>query len=277
MVHHWRIEATANAGASWSRPTLTQRFVARHVVDAVRDGFADRLAGKVVHADRLRRARRLPFPPRILEIADQFLLLRIDGDHRLLLIEERRGGRVDVLELRVPIRMRRALLGFAQRLESVPERMQQMAHRRRTHVPALRRQGRGQLRAALAGPSQRRHGIAPRQRFHQQVQRLGHAGLRVFHVGTPGSGLANPFGQRHAARKLSPPMANRLPRQPGRRGHQAVPTGSNGGRFRGRPETPRPLIEQRGHRHELAHDGRFHVSVAFHRTGLRTDLCTLAS
>ena len=24
IFHHWRIEATANSGVSWSRPTLTQ-------------------------------------------------------------------------------------------------------------------------------------------------------------------------------------------------------------------------------------------------------------
>ena len=58
-------------------------FVARHVVDAVRNRLADRVAGKVVDAHPLGLAGRLPLAPAILEIADQFLLLRVDRDHRL--------------------------------------------------------------------------------------------------------------------------------------------------------------------------------------------------
>jgi hypothetical protein len=55
----------------------------------------------------LRLARGLPLPSADLEIADQFLLRRVDRDHRLPGGHER--GRGDVLELRIPIRMRRAI------------------------------------------------------------------------------------------------------------------------------------------------------------------------
>ena len=88
------------------------RFIPRHVVDATRNRFADRVPREIVDAHRFGGAGRLPFAARILEIPNQFLLLRVDRDHGLPATEQRRGGRADVLELRVPIRMRRALLGL---------------------------------------------------------------------------------------------------------------------------------------------------------------------
>ena len=51
-------------------------------------------------------AGRLLFAAGILEIPDQFLLPRVDGDHRLPATEKRYGGSADVLELRVAIRVR---------------------------------------------------------------------------------------------------------------------------------------------------------------------------
>jgi len=120
-------------------PHAHPRFVACHIVDPVRDGLADRVPGKVVHAHRLRRPGRLPFLARILEIADQFLLLRIDRDDRLLAPQQRRRRRVDVLELRVATRMRGPLAPFADRLETVAQLVEQTPHGGRTHAPAGRR------------------------------------------------------------------------------------------------------------------------------------------
>jgi hypothetical protein len=77
-----------------------------------------------VHLHVLRRLCRLPLAAGILERADQFLLLRVDGDDRLALPQERRRGRVDVLELGVAIGMLLPFAGFPQGLEPVAERMQ---------------------------------------------------------------------------------------------------------------------------------------------------------
>ena len=110
------------------------RFVARHVVDAVRDRLARRLAREVVHLHVLRRLRRLPLPAGVLEFPDQFLLLRVDGDHRLALLQEGRGRRVDVLELGVAIGMLLPFAGLPQRLETVAERVQQASDGARTHA-----------------------------------------------------------------------------------------------------------------------------------------------
>ena len=70
---------------------------------------------------RRRRALRLPFPPAILEVPYQLLLLRVDRDHRLPLGEKRVRGRIDVLELRVTVRVAGPLLTFTGRLQPVPQ------------------------------------------------------------------------------------------------------------------------------------------------------------
>ena len=195
----------------------------------------------------------------------------------MLALQERRGRRVDVLELRIAIRMRAALLGLAQRLEPVAERMQEMANGRGTHAPPLRRQRRGQLRTTLTRPSQRRHRITARQRLDQQIQRLRHARLGLLDVGTPRSGTANPPGGLHALRQLATPVPNRLPGQSRRRRHERVTAIADRHRFSRRPQATRPLIEHRRHDDKLPDDGGFHVGVAFHAPGLSTLLCTLAS
>ena len=72
-------------------------------------------------------ARRLPFPPAVLEVPDQLLLLRVDRDHRLAGGQMLVRGLVDVLELRVTVRMRGAFLPFARRLQPVAQAVQQPA------------------------------------------------------------------------------------------------------------------------------------------------------
>ena len=50
--------------------------------------------------------------------------------------QERRGRRVDVLELRVAIRMRGPLAALADRWQAVTPLVEQTSHGRGTHVPA---------------------------------------------------------------------------------------------------------------------------------------------
>jgi len=58
-----------------------------------------------VNPDLLGLALRLPFAPRILEIAYQFLLFRVHGDHRLTLFQITLCLAVDVFKLLIPVRM----------------------------------------------------------------------------------------------------------------------------------------------------------------------------
>ena len=104
-----------------AHPTL----VAGQVVDAVGNSFAHAFVGKVVDLDFLRLALRLPLLAGVLEFSDQFLLLRVDRDHRLVLFLKRQHLLVDVLELGITVRVRRALTRFTVGLQTVSSSLQQ--------------------------------------------------------------------------------------------------------------------------------------------------------
>ncbi len=65
-------------------------------------------------------------------LAHEFLLLRVDADHRIPRGQELRGCGVDMPELGVPIRVLRALFGLEHRLQPVPSLLEQPGHRRLT-------------------------------------------------------------------------------------------------------------------------------------------------
>ena len=77
--------------------------VGGQVVDAVRDGLAQLLVHEVVHVDPLRLAARMPFPPTVLEVADQLLLLGVHADHRVAAADVVAGLVVEVAELGVAV------------------------------------------------------------------------------------------------------------------------------------------------------------------------------
>jgi hypothetical protein len=55
------------------------------IVDAIRDRPAEFLDHEVMYAHLVRLAPRAPLPPGILEVADEFCLVRVDREHWLLL------------------------------------------------------------------------------------------------------------------------------------------------------------------------------------------------
>ena len=59
-----------------------EAVVGGDVVDAVRNRLADRVGGKVVNVYPLGLALWLPLAAAVLEVPDQLLLLRVDGDYR---------------------------------------------------------------------------------------------------------------------------------------------------------------------------------------------------
>ena len=95
LFHHCRIEASSELGRVVVTAHAHPRFVPRHVVDAVRDGLTDRVAGKIVNQRLLGRASRLPLRPAFLKSPTNSFFLGVDGDYRLLPPQERRSGRVD--------------------------------------------------------------------------------------------------------------------------------------------------------------------------------------
>jgi hypothetical protein len=140
---------------------------------------------EVVHAHFFRIASRTPFAAGVLEIADQFLLLRIDRNSRLVLGHGRLEGLVDEAELRVAVGVVGAFAGLAVGLQAELLFLQQLTDDRVADlVPEIAEFVREPAQA-LAGPTQRRHRIAARVGFDQRVQIVEQTGVR--------------FGQRFAS------------------------------------------------------------------------------
>src|SRR5665213_675822 len=140
------------------------------IIDAAGRGFAKHRVDKIVYPYFHRTAFLLPFLARVPEVADQFLFLGIHTDHRLSCFNRRLYLRVEVMELRIPIRMVCSLTRLADTLQTVALLCQQIADGTlRDRVSDLR-QLPSQLRRALARPAQTGLRIAPRHRIHQPIQ-----------------------------------------------------------------------------------------------------------
>ena len=100
----------------------------RPVVHSIRNRFAHSV-GKVVDVYRFRLALWLPLLTRILEFSHQFLLFRVHRDDRLPLPMKGPHLAVDILEMSIPVRVRRAFAGLAVGLQAIAAPLQQ--HERR--------------------------------------------------------------------------------------------------------------------------------------------------
>ena len=124
-------------------------------------------------------------------------------------------------EMRVAIGMLAALresssLGGCSRVHAAGARP------RSNSRPAGRRQRRGQLRATLTRPAQRRVRIALRERIHQALQRGGQAGLILFQIRSAGAGRRTRPGAAP-----SPPANSRRPSGSSRRHPVAADTSAS--------------------------------------------------
>lgn len=103
-------------------------FVVDHIVDAVRNGFAQLFVFEVMNANMLRLALGLPFLAAIVKIADELLLCRVHGDRRLPPFLKPLYLLVQVLKLCVAVRVLPALARFSRRLKAVADLPQQRSH-----------------------------------------------------------------------------------------------------------------------------------------------------
>jgi hypothetical protein len=90
-----------------------------------------------VHADRNGVSGGLPLSPGVLEIADEFLLFRVDRDHRRAARVVVLDALIDELELRVAIRMRSAFGGLVGGLEAVARARKRLCIRDRRQSLAI--------------------------------------------------------------------------------------------------------------------------------------------
>jgi hypothetical protein len=135
-------------------PDADPARVAGHVIDPVGRVATEFRDDEVIDPHRFRLPLRLPLPPGILEVPDQFLLLGIHRDDRLSGLQGGLDLGVDVLELGVPIRMALPLEGLAVSLETIARPVEEFGdHAMAGGVPHPL-QLLGQLADTLAGPPQ---------------------------------------------------------------------------------------------------------------------------
>ena len=140
------------------------------IIDAIGHRTTKFLDQEIVDPDRFRISLGAIFPAIVAEVADQFLLLGVDRDHRLLFCQSRTHLNVDVGELGVAVRMAVAFLGLAVALQAVARRVEQLGHQGAARLVPLLLQCFGQSSHGFAGPPQRRFRIPSRRRFDQRLE-----------------------------------------------------------------------------------------------------------
>ena len=237
--------------------------VGGHVVYPVGHRPAERLGTEIIDIDRLGLALGPPLPSTVLERADQLLLLRIDRHDRLTPALELLAALVDVRKLGVAVRVRAAFTRLAVGLQAVVQRPQQPVDRARADPITLRAEFVRQLAHALAGPAQRRPGVAPGHRLHQRLQRRQQRRVLLRESLAPPAAPPNKRLERRSA--ALPLLADAgdhgisgHPRGLGHDGNAAAPQGDG---FRTRPPTPHSLVHQRTERFKLLSD-QTHVAHA---------------
>ena len=181
----------------------------------------------------------------MFEIADQFLLLRIDRDARLMLGQGPAHRVGDIPKLRVAVRMLTAFPGLGHALKTVAEFVQQLGHDGVAHgVPAAAQRARQGARAQ-ARPAQRRIRVARGRRFDQRIQ-IGAQGRIATGQPLPPAAWppdASPRGGRRGALELAQPALNRRARDARGALDLRDAAMAQRARFGGRPQPPRPLRE----------------------------------
>jgi hypothetical protein len=99
-------------------PEVDPPIIGGDVVDAIRCHLAEFRDDEVMHPDRLGLPLGAQFAATILEVADQFFFLGVNGDRRLMSGQSLSHTLVDVVKLRVPIGIGAAFPGLAVALQA---------------------------------------------------------------------------------------------------------------------------------------------------------------
>jgi len=195
-------------------------IVGTDVIDPVGDGLADGVAREVVDIDEFRSAVGLPLTPCILEVADQLLLLGVDGDERDAARKAVRRLGVDVLELGVAVGVLAPFDRLTRRLQAVAELSEQARNCLVADAdPVLREHLGRQFVRALARPSQRGLRVSTGSRIDEDSERGDQ--LRMHDLMTSPAATNAPRSRqvcprRHTRPNLVPAKGHRADRQTGR-------------------------------------------------------------
>jgi len=238
-----------------------EAFVGVDVKDTVWDRLADGIRGEVVDVNQIGLVLRLPLASPVFEVADQLLLLRVDRDDRNAPVDAVLRLRIDVLELRVAIRMLGALYGLVRRLEAVAVIAQQLGHRPVTDPNAvLMEQLAGQHLRALACPPQRRLRVTPSDRIDELLQRGPHLRMHdlIGALAAAATDIDDILGPRTRP-SLVPPLAHRADCQARRARYRCHSTVPHDVGLRTGPQPSRSLIHRRPQQAPLSTNLLFRV------------------
>ena len=104
-----------------SDPDTDPADILARVVDAIGNSLALFRVDEIVNLDFLRQSLGKPLTPVVFVVSDEFLLLGVDGNHRIAARLERLDLVVDVSELGIAIRMIAAFTGFGVCLQAVAQ------------------------------------------------------------------------------------------------------------------------------------------------------------
>ncbi len=204
-----------------------------------------------MHTDAPRRALRLPLRPAVLVVADELLLLAVDGDHRLVRRQALRSAVVDVAELGVAVGMLGTVGDLGVGLQAVAEVVEQLPDKVRPHLVAEAGQLRRQRARRLGGPAQRRHRgrrVIPARR-ERRAPRAGRVEVCLA-LGTCAR-TAHPCLQLGALGQRAGTGEQRIAAHPGGLCHPRLPAPPEHLHHRCRQQPPLALVEERtGQREE---------------------------
>ena len=101
-----------NLGAIMVKAHIDKALIMDQVIHAIRDGFPIGQRQVVVDVDRRLFSFRLPLPPVVLEVSDQFLLLAIHRDDRITYGFKLLALLLDVPELSITVGVATPFNGF---------------------------------------------------------------------------------------------------------------------------------------------------------------------
>ena len=196
-------------------------FIEADIVNAVGDRLPQLRIGKIMNVDLGRISFAAVGSPRILQVSQHFLLLRVDRQRRLPSPQLALHTLGDVLELRISIGMLSTFPCLSIRLQTEPLSLEQLADFCVADSIAHLPQGLRQIPSTSAAPTQWRTRIASRPRLHQRLECLTKSRLLRL-AGFSSAPLATLSPRLQRARgigEFTHPLVDRDPRESGRLRH----------------------------------------------------------
>lgn len=195
-----------------AHPTL----IAFEVIHAIGNGFSLPRNNEVVNPYSPGTTLPAPFPARILEISNQFLLLRVHRNDRLAGSVVPDCLPIDVFELRIAVRVLLSFPCFAIGLQTVALLPQDLSDYRKTHGMSHLLKPFGQETEALGRPSKRRFRVSSCAGLYQRLQVRHQPGilLRKLFATSPQTADSQWICAGHSAKNLFQTLSNGATRHP---------------------------------------------------------------